>query len=71
MEDFRIFQRKNVCDNNCKPINPVEVTLTEGPNIFKDIDILKDYIVEVRLPLILYQGFCWDPFKDKKNYSRY
>lgn len=67
MEDFRIFQRKNVCDNNCKPINPVEVTLTEGPNIFKDIDILKDYIVEVRLPLILYQGFCCDPFKDKKE----
>ena len=67
MEDLRNFQRKDVCDNNCEPINPVEITLTEGPNLFKNIDILKDYIVEIRLPLILSQGFCCDPFKDKKE----
>ena len=67
MEDLRNLQRKDVCDNNCKPINPVEITLTEGPNLFKNIDILKDYIVEVRLPLILSQCFCCDPFKDKKE----
>ena len=67
MNDFLITKRERVCDNNCEPINPVEITLTEGPNLFKDIDILKDFKVEATLPLILHQGYCCDPFKDKKE----
>lgn len=68
MQDFLITTtRERVCDNNCEHIDPVKVTPIDGSNFFKDIDIFKDSKAEATIPLNLFQCFCCDPFKDKKE----
>lgn len=67
MKNFFNTKRESVCDNNCEPIDHAEITLTEGPNFFKDIDLLKDFEAEATIPLNQFQCYCCDPFKDKKE----
>lgn len=67
MKDFLNAKRERVCDNNCEQIDPAEITPIDGSNFFKDIDIFEDSKAEAKLPLILHQGYCCDPFKDKKE----
>ena len=67
MKDFLNTKRERVCDNNCEQIDPVKVTPIDGSNFFKDIDIFEDSEAEAKLPLILHQGYCCDPLKDKKE----
>lgn len=67
MKDFLNTKRERVCDINCEQIDPVKVTPIDGSNFFKDIDIFEDSEAEAKLPLILHQGYCCDPFKDKKE----
>ncbi len=67
MEDLRNYQRKDVCDNNCKPIKSVVENITNGSNHFKYIDIFEGDRGLATIPLHKYMDYCCAPFKNRKE----
>ena len=58
--------RKNVCDNNCEPVDFTVETLTDASN-FKFVDPFNGIGGLATLPLYKIPDFCCEPFKDKKE----
>ena len=58
--------RKNVCDNNCEPVDFTVETLTDASN-FKFVDPFNGIGGLATLPLYKILDFCCEPFKDKKE----
>ena len=67
MEDLRNLQRKDVCDNNCKPIKSVVENITNGSNHFKYIDIFEGDRGLATIPLHKHMDYCCAPFKNRKE----
>ena len=58
--------RKNVCNNNCEPVDFTVETLTDASN-FKFVDPFNGIGGLATLPLYKILDFCCEPFKDKKE----